>query len=161
MLFKKKESVPFKPELLAVQDGEIVDVTTLPDPVFSEKILGDGFALKPEGKEVVSPITGTIIDIQDSQHAYGIETEDGIQILVHIGIDTVGLAGKGFKAKVKNGQKVNAGQTLAIVDFDYIISQGLETYIVVLITNIDDVKSFKCNYGKAVKGETVALSYEK
>lgn len=161
MFFKKKETAPSKPELLAVQSGEIVDVATLPDPVFAEKVLGDGFAVLPTGSEVLSPVSGKIVDVQDTMHAYGIETDDGLEILVHIGINTVGLNGKGFKAKVKNGQRVTAGQPLAVVDFDYIRSQELPTYVIVLITNIDDVKSFKCNYGKAEAGETVALTYEK
>lgn len=164
MFFKKKESkvsAPSKPELLAVQSGEIIDVASLPDPVFAEKILGDGFAILPEGGEILSPVNGKIVDVQDSMHAYGIETDDGLEILVHIGINTVGLNGKGFKAKVKNGQRVTAGQTLAVADLDFIKSQGLPTYVIVLITDMDDVESIKCNYGKAAAGETVALTYVK
>lgn len=161
MFFKKKETAPSKPELLAVQSGEIVDVATLPDPVFAEKILGDGYAVLPTGSEVLSPVSGKIVDVQDTMHAYGIQTDDGLEILIHIGINTVGLNGKGFKAKVKNGQRVTAGQPLAVVDFDYIKAQGLPTYVIVLITNIDEVKSIKCNYGTASAGETVALTYVK
>lgn len=162
MFFKKKEAhAPSQPVLFAVQNGVISPVEELPDPVFAEKVLGDGYALLPEGGQVVSPVSGTIVDVQDTAHAYGIRTDDGLEILVHIGINTVGLNGKGFKAKVKNGQKVSAGQTLAVVDLDYIKSQDLPTYIIVLITNIEEVKSFKCNYGKATAGETVALEYEK
>lgn len=161
MFFKKKEALQLKPELLAVQSGEIVDVATLPDPVFAGKVIGDGYAVLPEGSEVLSPVSGKIVDVQDSLHAYGIETDDGLEILVHIGINTVGLNGKGFKAKVKNGQRVSAGQTLAVVDFDYIKSQGLSTYIVVLITNMDEISSIKCNYGNAEAGKTVALEYVK
>lgn len=162
MLFKKKATEPIKPELKAVCSGEITEVAKLPDPVFSEKLLGDGYALSdPSENEVVSPVSGKVIDVQDTLHAYGIESEDGLQILVHIGINTVGLGGEGFKAKVKVGQKISAGQTLAIADFDFIRSKALPTDIVVLITNVEEISGFECNYGNAVKGETVALTYTK
>lgn len=163
--FKKKskeETLETRTELVATQNGTIEKVENLPDPVFSGKMLGDGFAVVPSSNEVLSPVNGTIIDVQDSLHAYGIETPDGLQILVHIGINTVSLNGEGFKAKVKVGDKVKAGETLAIADLDFIKSKGCETYTVVLITNIDEINSFNINYdGNVTAGETVVLTYEK
>ena len=163
--FKKKKEVheEYKPELIAPCDGKILKVEELSDPVFSGKVLGDGFAIDPTSNEVKSPVSGKIIDVQDSLHAYGIETPDGLQILVHIGINTVSLNGEGFKAKVKLNQNVKAGDLLAIADFDLIKKKGFEIPVVTLITDIDDVKSFKVNGvgTNARGGETVVLTYEK
>ncbi|MGN0650541.1 MAG: PTS glucose transporter subunit IIA, partial [Oscillospiraceae bacterium] len=88
---KKNSSV-----LVAAASGTVVNVETLPDEVFSKKILGDGYAVKPMNGTIVSPADGKIIDVQDSHHAYGILTNDGLELLVHIGIDTVSLNGEGF-----------------------------------------------------------------
>ena len=84
---KTETTLPEAPAntLLAVQNGTIVPVESLPDPVFAEKVLGDGYAIDPTDGKVLSPVSGTIIDIQDSLHAYGISTDDGLEVLVHIG----------------------------------------------------------------------------
>lgn len=162
--FKKdKESTPNRTELVAVQNGTIVKVENLPDPVFSEKMLGDGFAILPNNDgTVVSPIDATVEEVQDTLHAYCLHTNDGLDILVHIGINTVSLNGEGFKPKVKKGQKVKVGDVLASVDLDYIKSKGLPTYTVVLVTNIDELKDFNISANKdAVSGETVVMTYNK
>ena len=93
-------------ELKATQTGELVDIATLPDPVFAEKMLGDGFAIKPSDDKIYSPASGTVIEVQDSLHAYGIETPDGLQLLIHIGINTVELNGEGFTTSIKKGDKI-------------------------------------------------------
>lgn len=162
-LKKDKETTPTKPELVAVQNGTVVKVETLPDPVFAEKMLGDGFAILPTNDgNVVSPINATIEEVQDTLHAYCLHTDDGLDILVHIGINTVSLNGEGFKPKVKKGQKVKTGDTLAIVDLDFIKSKGLPTYTVVLITNIDEVKDFTILANKeAQSGKTIIMTYIK
>lgn len=160
---KNKEEKLSLPQLVAVQNGQVVKVETLPDPVFAEKMLGDGFAILPNNDgTVVSPIDATVEEVQDTLHAYCLHTADGLDILVHIGINTVSLNGEGFTPKVKKGDKVKAGDVLAKVDLDFIKSKGLPTYTVVLITNIDDVKSFDINTDtNAVSGETVVLNYSK
>lgn len=160
---KNKEEKLSLPQLVAVQNGQVIKVETLPDPVFAEKMLGDGFAILPNNDgTVVSPIDATVEEVQDTLHAYCLHTADGLDILVHIGINTVSLNGEGFTPKVKKGDKVKAGDVLAKVDLDFIKSKGLPTYTVVLITNIDDVKSFDINTDtNVVSGETVVLNYSK
>lgn len=162
--FKKdKETTSIKQELVAVQNGSVVKIETLPDPVFAEKMLGDGFAILPtDDGTIVSPVNATVEEVQDTLHAYCLHTDDGLDILVHIGINTVSLNGQGFKPKVKKGQKVKVGDTLAIVDLDFIKSKGLPTYTVVLITNIDEVKDFTIlDNNQAQSGKTIVLTYNK
>ena len=160
---KNKEEKSSLPQLVAVQNGQVVKVETLPDPVFAEKMLGDGFAILPNNDgTVVSPVDAIVEEVQDTLHAYCLHTADGLDILVHIGINTVSLNGEGFTPKVKKGDKVKSGDVLAKVDLDFIKSKGLPTYTVVLITNIDDVKSFDITTNTdAISGETVVLNYSK
>lgn len=147
--------------LVAAASGTVVNVDALPDEVFSKKILGDGYAVKPVNGTIVSPADGRIIDVQDSHHAYGIQTNDGLELLVHIGIDTVSLNGEGFTPCVKNGDKVKAGQTLCEVDLGKIRAAGYPTDTVVLITNIDEVKSINVTCSEAKAGETEVLTFTK
>ena len=130
---KKNKAAADLPEapantLLAVQNGKIVPVDTLPDPVFAEKVLGDGYAIDPTDGKVLSPVSGKIVDIQDSLHAYGIETPDGLEVLVHIGINTVSLNGAGFRTKHKVGDTVHAGELLAEVNLNLLEQNQLPKY---------------------------------
>ena len=162
--FKKdKESTPNRTELVAVQNGTIVKVENLPDPVFSEKMLGDGFAILPNNDgTVVSPIDATVEEVQDTLHAYCLHTNDGLDILVHIGINTVSLNGEGFKPKVKKGQKVKAGTPIIKLNRELIESKGISLVTPVLITNVDSVKSISPIVGINTKaGETDILTYKK
>lgn len=147
--------------LVAAASGTVINVDALTDEVFSKKILGDGYAVKPVNGTIVSPADGKIIDVQDSHHAYGIQTNDGLELLVHIGIDTVSLNGEGFTPCVKNGDKVKAGQALCEVDLGKIQAAGYLTDTVVLITNIDEIKDFNVTIGEAKAGETEVLTYTK
>ena len=147
--------------LVAAASGTVINVDALTDEVFSKKILGDGYAVKPVNGTIVSPADGKIIDVQDSHHAYGIQTNDGLELLVHIGIDTVSLNGEGFTPCVKNGDKVKAGQALCEVDLGKIQAAGYPTDTVVLITNIDEIKYFNVTIGEAKAGETEVLTYTK
>lgn len=148
-----------KQELLAVQTGEIVALESLPDPVFAERVLGDGFAIDPVENRVYSPVAGKVVDVQDTFHAYAIHTDDGLDVLVHIGIDTVALQGEGFSPKVKTGDKVKAGDLLCEADLALIKQKGLPIYTVVLVTNIDSLKDFQVTCGEAVARQTVAMTY--
>ena len=96
-------------KILAPVKGKVIPLEQVPDEVFAEKVLGDGVAIIPEDGKIYSPVDGTITTITDSLHAYGFETEDGIQMIVHFGLETVNLKGKGFISRVKVGDKVKAG----------------------------------------------------
>ena len=93
-------------KILAPVKGKVIPLEQVPDEVFAEKVLGDGVAIIPEDGKIYSPVDGTITTITDSLHAYGFETEDGIQMIVHFGLETVNLKGKGFTSRVKVGDKV-------------------------------------------------------
>ena len=105
------------------------------DPVFSAGTLGDGVGIVPEGNDVYSPVSGTIVSAMKSGHAYGIKTEDGVEVLVHIGINTVKMKGEGFAPAVKKGDTVKQGELLATVDFAKVTEAGYDTTIVLAVTN--------------------------
>lgn len=150
-----------KQQLLAVMNGRTVNVLSMPDEIFSKKIIGDGFAVDPFDGTVVSPADGKLADVQSTGHAYEIETYDGLNILVHIGINTVSMSGDGFKSFVEKGDRVKAGEKIAEVNLDMVREAGFPTYTIVLITNMNIIKSVKVNYTEVKAGETVALTYEK
>lgn len=156
--FKKKEE---EKEVLATQNGKVVNLEEVPDEVFAQKMLGDGVAIIPESDDIHSPVDGTIVQVSDTLHAYGIQTEDGLDILVHIGVNTVELKGEGFESLVKEGDKVKTGDIIAKADLDFIKSKNYETYTPILVTNFDEVRSFSKNLGLAKAGETVVFTYKK
>ena len=99
-------------EVYAPVEGEVIPLDEVDDAVFSEKILGDGVAVEPDKGEIYSPVKGTVSVVFPTKHVVGITTEEGANIILHIGIDTVELKGKGFDVKVEQGDKVEAGQLL-------------------------------------------------
>lgn len=147
--------------LLAVQTGEVISIRKVPDEVFSEKILGDGVAIIPSEDDVVSPVDGEIIQIAETGHAFCIRSEDGVDILIHIGIDTVNLKGEGFESFVSVGQKVKAGEKIGKANIKLIEEKGYPTHTAVVITNMNDLKDMKPIFGNAKIGETKILSYRK
>ena len=104
--------------------GELVGLETVPDAVFSEKMMGEGVAIIPNSNKVVSPVKGRLSSVFPTKHAFGIETKEGIEILIHVGIDTVDLKGEHFELKVEQGQEVEIGDVLVEVDFDAIEKAG-------------------------------------
>ena len=124
-------------------------------------MLGDGVAIIPTDNKVYAPIDGVIIQVYDTLHAYGIQSDDGLDILIHIGINTVELKSQGFTSLVNEGDRVKAGDAIAIADLDFIKSKGYEIYTPILITNIDEVRNISCAYGPVKSGETVVIKYEK
>ncbi|MBE7032135.1 MAG: PTS glucose transporter subunit IIA [Ruminococcaceae bacterium] len=135
--FFKKEKF-----LTAVADGQVIDITKVSDQVFSQKILGDGFAVIPENGEISSPASGIVTDVTETLHAYCITSDDGLEILVHIGIDTVELKGTGFTPLVKKGDRINQGDSLAKADLELLKNKGYSTATVVVITNTESLKSY-------------------
>ena len=107
--------------------GQAVALEQVPDEVFSEKVLGEGLAIIPDEGKLYSPVTGEISSIAETLHAYGFSSDDGLEVLVHVGLDTVGLKGEGFKPLVQVGDRVKAGDLIAEIDLDFIKSKGLQT----------------------------------
>lgn len=143
-------------QLRAVADGEVMDITSVNDPVFSQKMIGEGYAVKPESEEVVSPVDGEIISIFPTKHAIGIRTNDGIEVLVHMGIETVQMKQPASRVVVNDGQKVKAGDTLAYMDLVAVRAEGKDTTIIIVMTNSDKVDTLQLNKtGIVQKGETV------
>ena len=128
-------------EVHSVADGQVITIENVKDPVFSQKMMGDGFAVEPENGHIVSPVAGKITSIFPTKHALGLVTDNGLEVLVHIGLDTVSLEGKPFEVKVSEGQTVAAGDLLVEADLDAIHEAGRETTTVVIFTNADAIKS--------------------
>lgn len=145
---------------MAAVCGVIIPIEDVPDPVFSAKILGDVVAIEPDNGIIISPVAGSIISISETLHAYCIETDDGLELLVHIGVNTVQLKGKGFKPQVKVGDTVKVGTPLCIADLEVIKSANLSTITPVLITNMDVIQNFSANTGKVEAGTSSIIDYE-
>ena len=128
-------------EVETVADGQVIAITDVKDPVFSQKMMGDGFAVEPENGKIYSPVAGTVTSVFPTKHALGLLTENGLEVLVHIGLDTVSLEGKPFEVHVSEGQKVAAGELLVTADLEAIKAAGRETSTVVVFTNAATIKS--------------------
>ena len=141
----------------SVADGQVINIEDVKDPVFSQKMMGDGFAVEPENGKIVSPVAGKVTSIFPTKHALGLVTDNGLEVLVHIGLDTVSLEGKPFDVKVTEGQTVAAGDLLVEANLDAIHEAGRETSTVVVFTNADAIKSVKVEHtGKLVANAPVA-----
>lgn len=149
---KKKEDKGIK--LLSPITGEAVDITEVPDPTFAEKMLGDGIAIIPKEGEVVSPVDGTIGMVFDTKHAVSITSKDGVEILIHVGLDTVSLGGNGFEAFVKAGDEVKVGDKLLSVDLEVIKEAGLNSITPMVVCNIDEYASIEfIKLGEIARGD--------
>lgn len=147
-------------DLYAVGNGKVVKVEDVPDDVFASKALGDGVAVILEDGKVYAPADGEISMVADTLHAYGITTPDGLELLVHIGVNTVELNGQGFQPKVKAGQKVKAGDLLCIVDMKLMKRKGYPMHTPTLLTNGDEcgeITLLPCDNAKA--GKTIVAQY--
>ncbi len=141
----------------SVADGQVIKIEDVKDPVFSQKMMGDGFAVEPENGKIVSPVAGKVASIFPTKHALGLVTDNGLEVLVHIGLDTVSLEGKPFEVKVTEGQTVAAGDLLVEADLAAIREAGRETSTVVVFTNADAIKSVKVEHtGKLAANAPVA-----
>lgn len=134
-IFKKKK----QNQLMAPVDGTLVKIEDVSDEVFSTKVMGDGFAVKPSSDIVVSPITGEITNIFPTKHAISITSDNGIEILLHLGIDTVELNGEPFDVLVQQGQKVSAGDELVKIDRDMIKEKGKDDMVILVVPNNNDI----------------------
>lgn len=144
-------------DVYSVADGQVINIEDVKDPVFSQKMMGDGFAVEPDNGNIVSPVAGKVASIFPTKHAIGLETNNGLEVLVHIGLDTVSLEGKPFEVKVTEGQTVAAGDLLVEADLAAIREAGRETTTVVVFTNPDAIKSVKVEHtGKLAAKSPVA-----
>lgn len=147
-------------EVYSVADGQVVTLEQVEDPVFAQKMMGDGFAVEPANGNIVSPVTGTVSSIFPTKHALGLVTDSGLEVLVHIGLDTVSLEGKPFTVHVSEGQKVVAGDLLVTADLDAIREAGRKTSTVVVFTNGDVLKSVKLEQTGSLAAKTAVAKVE-
>ena len=147
-------------EVYSVADGQVVALEQVEDPVFAQKMMGDGFAVEPANGNIVSPVTGTVSSIFPTKHALGLVTDSGLEVLVHIGLDTVSLEGKPFTVHVSEGQKVVAGDLLVTADLDAIREAGRKTSTVVVFTNGDVLKSVKLEQTGSLAAKTAVAKVE-
>lgn len=147
-------------KILAPVDGAYVPIETVPDPVFAQKMMGDGFAVAPASDVVVAPVSGEVTAMYPMGHAYGLRADDGVELIVHVGVDTVGAGGAGFAPEVEKGQRVVAGDALVRFDRASLAERGYDTsVIVVLITVPESARIHKLvAAGEAVEaGRTVVV----
>ena len=147
-------------EVYSVADGEVIALEQVKDPVFSQKMMGDGFAVEPANGNIVSPVSGTVSSIFPTKHALGLVTEAGLEVLVHIGLDTVSLEGKPFTVHVTEGQKVAVGDLLVTADLDAIREAGRDTSTIVVFTNADAIQSVKLEQTGSLAANTVVAKVE-
>lgn len=149
-------------EIKAAADGEVIPVNDVPDEVFAGGALGQGVAVIVTDGMVYAPVDGEIFTVADTLHAYGIATEDGLELLVHIGINTVELGGEGFTAKVKVGDKVRTGQLLCEVDMNLMKEKDIKMHTPILMTNADECGEIELMPDKSAKaGKTTVITYLK
>ena len=129
-------------KIVAPVDGIVVALSVVPDPAFSEEMFGRGLAIKPAAGHVVSPVNGTVIQMFDTGHAVSLTSDDGAEILIHIGLDTVRLKGEHFTPLVKTGDSVKTGDGLINFDLAAIAAAGYDTITPVVICNSDAYKTF-------------------
>ena len=141
--------------------GKAVAITEVPDPTFAEGMLGNGIAIEPTDGKVYAPCDATVDMMFDTGHAVSMTTESGIEILVHVGLETVGLEGKPFTVHVQNGDKVKKGQLLIEADLEAIKAAGLPTITPVLVCNSGDFATFNTTIGKDVTNADVVIEIGK
>jgi len=144
-LFGKKRILSLKSPLI----GTVKELIKVEDPVFSSKMMGEGVAIEPSVGILYSPVSGVVAHVFPTKHAVGIITDEGIEILLHIGIGTVDLMGEGFQSYVKENDRVITGDKLISFDIEAIKSKGKLIVTPMLITNMDMVEAIHYKYGSA------------
>lgn len=138
-------------KIYAPVNGVTIDITEVSDPVFAEKLVGDGVAIKPTSNIISSPCNGVVNHLFPTNHAFTIITEEGTEILLHLGIDTVDLKGEGFKRVIKEDNlKVKIGDPIIEMDLDFILRQGKQTEVMIIISDNAPQYKFKKNLNKEV-----------
>lgn len=148
--FKKKI------EINTPVNGNIIEITEVNDPVFNQKMMGEGFAVIPSDGNIYSPIEGTVKSIFPTQHALTLESKNGLDILIHIGLETVELEGKGFRAIVREGQKVTKNELLMEVDLSVLAENDKDNVVIVVFPELNS-KNIIVNTNKKLVGEVAAV----
>ena len=150
-IFKKKAM-----NIVAPLNGTIIPIEEVPDPVFSQKMIGDGIAIEPKGGHLYAPFSGEIIMVSPTKHAIALRSDCGVEVLIHIGLETVALNGEGFHPVVKAGEQVKMGQLLIEVDW-VLLNERVESVITPIIVTKYDKEIEHGNRGICIQGETVIL----
>lgn len=163
--FKKKRNkevndVKNELKLVAAVSGKVLPLSEVPDPVFAQKMAGDGVAIDPSSDIIVAPADGELSLVFNTKHAFAMTLDNGAELLVHIGVDTVSLQGEGFKQLAEAGTKVKAGTPIIKIDREFIKSKGLSLMTPVLITNPDSYELETIENIDAVAGETTVIEYK-
>lgn len=148
--------------ILAPMTGTAVAITEVPDPIFIEKILGDGVAIVPTEGKVVSPVDGTVSKVAETGHIYAVTSDNGVEVVIHVGLETVALEtvalnGKCFQIHVKEGDKVKAGDLLADADLEFIKETGRNSITPIVIGSSLEGKDLVCEEGEVQAGKTVIM----
>ena len=148
-------------EILAPVDGFIINIEDIPDRIFAEKIIGDGTAIRATSDIISAPLDGRIVEIFDSNHAFIIEGKTGIEVLVHIGLNTIELQGEGFERLTNIGEEIKAGEPIIKIDREKIDKVEKDLIVPIVLTNMDKVKAITYCEQKYVKsGQGVILTYK-
>ncbi|MCC8990999.1 MAG: PTS glucose transporter subunit IIA [Staphylococcus sp.] len=157
-LFGKGKEVDKNIQIYAPLSGEYVKIEDIPDPVFAQKMMGEGFGINPTEGTVVSPIEGNVDNVFPTKHAIGLKAENGLELLVHIGLDTVQFDGEGFEVLVDSGDTVKVGDPIIKFDVEYIRNNAKSVISPVIITNSDQTASIHFeDVNAVVKGETKVI----
>lgn len=161
-LFGKLGTSSKTEKIMAPMSGKVVDLTEVPDPVFSQKLMGEGVAIIPSDGIVTSPVNGEIVQIFNTKHAIALRSNSGIEIIIHIGLETVNLKGEGFEIYAKEGQRVKVGDKILKVDLNLIDEKGYNPITPVVIVNGGE-KAEKINKNlniESVLGNTTIMEIE-
>ncbi|WP_334328715.1 PTS sugar transporter subunit IIA [Companilactobacillus sp. HBUAS59699] len=151
-LFSRTKSEP----VVAPVTGQLIQLDKVSDPVFAKKMMGDGFAIIPHDETIVSPVNGVVSTVFPTKHAVMIKSKHGLEIMLHLGIDTVELNGEPFEMKVREGNKITAGQMIATMNLKSIKEADKDTTVMVIITDINEVKNSITYTGRSViNGESI------
>lgn len=165
-LFKKKKMVvepDVKASAAAPVSGQVVAMKDIPDAAFNQGAMGFCCGIEPGSGvvEIKSPVTGTILQVANTYHALGVAGDNGVEIILHVGIDTVDMKGDSFSASVREGQKVKVGDTLLTVDVDKVHAAGHPSLVIAAVLNTDDFASIELTASGSVKQGEQILSFQR
>jgi len=160
-IFKTKNSKINTIDIIAPLSGEIIAIEDVPDVVFAEKIVGDGIAIRPTGNKMVAPCDGEIGKIFETNHAFSLESDTGVELFVHFGVDTVELKGEGFTRIAQEGQKVKMGDTIIEFDLELLTEKAKSVLTPVVISNMDELKELQKMAGNVTLGVDPVLKIVK